>query len=267
MPDHVVEVFSAANVVEAHSVRARLEEAGIATQIVGESLGNAAGWLPFGDIAPRIWVRQADEALAREVIAEYLGEAREEAAEPDDDDLPDGAEEPVEGREPVEAETPVEPEEPIKVGEQGPGGAERPAVRVNWVAMVGVACIAAGILHSAYRWIALGKYSARTEGVLVRVEWAGMKVEPELGGGDLPIWPKKTEIRAMFDLRYSYVVGGRQYRTNVKNRDEVAEQATIHYDPAHPADCLVGPIMPPWVSLAFGGLLGAGLLFVAYRFR
>jgi len=251
MPDdRIVEVFSAANVVEAHSVRARLEEAGIEAQIVGEFLGNAAGWLPASDTAPRIWVRHADEARAREVIAEYLSEARQEAAEPE------------------EAELPAEAEEPVKDGKQGSGGAERPAVRANWVAVVGVACIVAGVLHSAYRWITVGKYTGETEGVLVRSEWDGLKVEPRPGARDLPIsFLRKDRIRTLFDLRYAYVVGGTEYRAEVKNRDRVVDRVTIHYDPAHPADCLVGPLVPPWLSLVFGGLLGAGLLFVAYRFR
>ena len=256
MPDdRIVEVFSAANVVEAHSLLARLEEAGIAAQVVGESLGNAAGWLPASDTAPRIWVRQADEARAREVIAEHLSEAREQAAEPEDTELSE------------EAEEPVEAEEPLKDGGQESGGAERPAVRANWVAVVGVACIVAGVLHSAYRWIAIGRYSAETEGVLVRSELAGMKVESQPGARDLPIFPQKDEVRALYDLRYAYVVGDREYRAEVKKRDRVEDRVTIHYDPAHPADCLVGPLVPPWLSLVFGGLLGGGLLFVAYRFR
>jgi hypothetical protein len=59
--DHVVDVYSAANGLEAHGLCAVLEERGIHTQVVGESLGTAAGSLPLGEAtAPRIWVREGD---------------------------------------------------------------------------------------------------------------------------------------------------------------------------------------------------------------
>ena len=41
--DRIVEVYSAANGLEAHGLRAILEERGIRAKVVGESLGSAAG--------------------------------------------------------------------------------------------------------------------------------------------------------------------------------------------------------------------------------
>jgi hypothetical protein len=68
--DRIVELCSAANIAEAHVPCAALEAAGIRAQVVGEMLGNAAGWLPVGEtIAPRIWVRQVDLQRAGEVCA------------------------------------------------------------------------------------------------------------------------------------------------------------------------------------------------------
>jgi membrane protease YdiL (CAAX protease family) len=67
--DRLVVVYSAANDVEAHGLRAVLEERGIRAQVVGESLGNAVGRLPFGEAtAPRIQVREGDTGRAREII-------------------------------------------------------------------------------------------------------------------------------------------------------------------------------------------------------
>jgi predicted RNA-binding Zn-ribbon protein involved in translation (DUF1610 family) len=69
--DHVVEVYSAANGVEAHGLRAVLEEKHIRAEVVGESLGSAAGRLPLGQATtPRIWVREGDAGRAREIIEE-----------------------------------------------------------------------------------------------------------------------------------------------------------------------------------------------------
>ena len=69
--DRVVEVYSAANSIEAHGLRAILEERGIRVQVVGEFLGNAAGHLlPEHATAPRIWVREGDAGRVREIIEE-----------------------------------------------------------------------------------------------------------------------------------------------------------------------------------------------------
>ncbi len=69
--DRVVEVYSAANGLEAHSLRMILEERGIRAEVVGEELQTGAGDLPLGQtLAPRIWVREGDAGRAREIIAE-----------------------------------------------------------------------------------------------------------------------------------------------------------------------------------------------------
>ena len=83
--DRIVEVYSAGNGVEAHGLCAVLEERGIRAEVVGESLGNAAGKLPFGQaIAPRIWVREGDAGRAREIIEECTSRRRQESGNPFD---------------------------------------------------------------------------------------------------------------------------------------------------------------------------------------
>jgi hypothetical protein len=62
---HFVEVYTAANVLNAHTVQSALLEAGIEAVIDGEPLQNAMGGLQ-GETAPRVLVHetQADEARA-----------------------------------------------------------------------------------------------------------------------------------------------------------------------------------------------------------
>jgi len=77
--DRVVEVYSAANGVEAHGLRAVLEERRIRTEVVGETLRTAAGDLPLGQsLAPRIWVREGDARRAREIIEQLTSQSSPE---------------------------------------------------------------------------------------------------------------------------------------------------------------------------------------------
>lgn len=67
--EDIVEVYSAADLGEAYFLRDRLEEAGIAARVVGDTL---TGMIPLGEeTAPRVWVFRRDETRAREFIAEY----------------------------------------------------------------------------------------------------------------------------------------------------------------------------------------------------
>jgi hypothetical protein len=88
--DRIVEVYSAANGFEAHALCTALEDKGIRTQVVGESLAIAAGDLPPGfAIAPKIWVREGDSGRAREIIEDCTSQPRQERSEPGDDDEQD----------------------------------------------------------------------------------------------------------------------------------------------------------------------------------
>src|SRR5262245_59743421 len=71
-PPDVVEVYSAANALEAHFLKNELESAGISAPVVGHVLGAAGGGLPLGEsTSPRIWVQHADEPRARQWIEEW----------------------------------------------------------------------------------------------------------------------------------------------------------------------------------------------------
>ena len=68
----VVEVYSAANLPEAHQVKNLLQDEGIQARVVGEALQTGAGELPIGwTTAPRLWVAQADCERARQIIDEW----------------------------------------------------------------------------------------------------------------------------------------------------------------------------------------------------
>jgi hypothetical protein len=84
-----VEVYSARHAAEAHWVRARLEEAGIAACVVGEALQGALGDIPFEAAAPRVWVRRSDAAPARSLIAQYEDELRHGDGQPSQAEIRD----------------------------------------------------------------------------------------------------------------------------------------------------------------------------------
>ena len=65
------EVYSAADIHEAHFIKTALEEAGIEARVVGNHLQNAVGELPAVAIAPRIWVNAENFDEARKVISDY----------------------------------------------------------------------------------------------------------------------------------------------------------------------------------------------------
>lgn len=82
-----VEVYRAANALQAHLLQATLIDAGIRSQIVGELRQGGLGDLPLGWSIPRILVDADDEAAARELIVDW--EAQAGTASPDDDVLPE----------------------------------------------------------------------------------------------------------------------------------------------------------------------------------
>jgi rubrerythrin len=67
--DDLVEVYSAADLTEAYFLRDLLENGGIATRVVGDTL---TGMIPPGaETAPRLWVFRADEERAREIVDDF----------------------------------------------------------------------------------------------------------------------------------------------------------------------------------------------------
>lgn len=79
--DDIVDIYSAADLTEAYFLRDMLEQAGIATRVVGDTL---TGMLPPGEeTAPRLWVFRGDEARARTLLEQF--EKQHQRPHPDDD--------------------------------------------------------------------------------------------------------------------------------------------------------------------------------------
>jgi hypothetical protein len=65
----IVELCSAANVIEAYAIRNLLEASGIRSRVVGDFLNNAFGAVPFGEVtSPRVWVREEDLERAQQIV-------------------------------------------------------------------------------------------------------------------------------------------------------------------------------------------------------
>ena len=80
--DHIIEVYMAANPIEAHTIRGALEAEGITARVVGDVLESGSGLPPGPDTEPRVWVRQQDEAAARKIIEEWEAKERGESTTP-----------------------------------------------------------------------------------------------------------------------------------------------------------------------------------------
>jgi hypothetical protein len=73
----IVEIYSAANSIEAYAMANALKAAGVKARVVGDMLGTAAGGLAVGEpIAPRVWIRRQDEAHARGLLKQWKVDAK-----------------------------------------------------------------------------------------------------------------------------------------------------------------------------------------------
>jgi hypothetical protein len=76
------EVYSAANVTEAHLLRDALEEAGIEAMVVGDELFGAIGSVPGISGAPKLMVKAEDYEPARKIVTEHELANRKTTAPP-----------------------------------------------------------------------------------------------------------------------------------------------------------------------------------------
>ncbi|KXF82685.1 putative signal transducing protein [Enterovibrio coralii] len=67
----LVQVYSASNSLEAHSLKGMLESEGIEVILKGESLSSATGELPADVMAVTLWVASEREAVARKALDTY----------------------------------------------------------------------------------------------------------------------------------------------------------------------------------------------------
>jgi hypothetical protein len=77
-------IYHAANIIDAHLVKAALEEAGIAAFVAGEYLTGGMGQLPVSDLV-RVMVGD-DDALAADAIAGQVDAQLNDRPNPCDDE-------------------------------------------------------------------------------------------------------------------------------------------------------------------------------------
>ena len=77
-------IYQAAHGVDAHMVRALLEQAGIPAQVRGEYLQGALGELPVNGMVT-VWVPEPDAARARELVRDWEQSGPESSGIADDD--------------------------------------------------------------------------------------------------------------------------------------------------------------------------------------
>lgn len=90
---HIIEVYTAANEVDAGAVRAALDDAGIKSRLVGDIVSHTFS-IPIGIGAPKIVVREEDVAAARRIIEQLQDQMGDDyddpnaKTEPSTSDLP-----------------------------------------------------------------------------------------------------------------------------------------------------------------------------------
>jgi hypothetical protein len=249
--DRVVEVFSAANVFEANRLCALLEEEGIRAKVVGDMLGNAAGWLPPRETAPRVWVRQQDESRARQIIDAWGHEAYSDASSVDESD---GGE---------DEETPEARTDGLSTGDQSV------TLAGKILATAGIGCILFGIATATQCWRVAGELSGTAAAILTdRGYYPRFEYDFEPGRSDLPVRLQPVMgVRLVRTSEYTYVVQGESYVVCREGLHEPPHDLTIRYNPRHPAEYRVGPLTPPWLPLVLGSSFGLFLILVGYKFR
>ncbi len=248
--DRIVEVYSAAHIIEAQELCTILEDKGIQSRIVGEQLGNAAGCLPLGEtLAPRIWVREGDAIQAREIIEEWTKEPHQEWSWPVADEEPNDVE-----------EQPEEKDAPAASG-----------VRFRWLSqaflMAGVASILIGAVWAWHGWMTMRKYQGTAEGVLVGYQPHLESYIPSRADDNLPGVRRRPTLAIRYDLQYEFVVGGKTYHAVVYDGYIDDGRLPIHYDPCNPEEHIVGPRAQPWIVLVSMLGTGAVLSLIGLYFR
>ncbi|WP_407331716.1 DUF2007 domain-containing protein [Enterovibrio sp. 27052020O] len=70
-----IQVYSASNSLEAHSLKGMLESMGMDVMLKGDSLASATGELPADVVAVTLWVDVAREEKARTALQQYEAQA------------------------------------------------------------------------------------------------------------------------------------------------------------------------------------------------
>jgi len=254
--DRIVELCSAANSAEAHALCAALEDAGIRAQVVGEMLGNAAGWLPLGQpIAPRIWVRQADLEQAQEAWAALQEEQGVAPGVSQDEETDD--------------------EKVFAVSDEA--GNTQPAAQdetgaplaVNSLGVLGFAIVCGSVLYAYVCLADEASYSERTKAALTGWEMHFSRKVTLSPRRELPVFGlwRMFEFSWSYDAHYTYLANGDEYSAILTDQISPPPAITVRYDPRGPAVHRVGAVNPGWLVLYLGVGAGLSFIFVGYQLR
>ncbi len=250
--ERIVELCSAANIVEAEDICIVLADEDIPARVVGNLLGNAAGCLPLGETtAPRVWVRQSDAARAREVLVRRLAEQKSNAA--DVGQIANLSYERPEWEEAEQEEEPLPSDVRFRFLSQG-------------FYIIGAICVLAGIFWAWHNRLILAEYPATADGRWIGNTFVGVEGISVPGDDNLPI-PRVREAIDIFRPEYVYIVDGKRYQALGEVAAISPGRVLIRYKPDRPYEHVVGPIAPPGLILVFAVVIGSFLMFVGFKFR
>jgi hypothetical protein len=73
----IVEIYSAANSIEAYAMANALKAAGVKARVVNEFVQMGVGLFPQTQpVTPRVWIRREDEAHARGLLKQWKVDAK-----------------------------------------------------------------------------------------------------------------------------------------------------------------------------------------------
>jgi hypothetical protein len=239
---NIVEIYSAANSIEAYAMANVLKAAGIKARVANEFVQMGVGLLPLTQpITPRVWVRKGDEARARELLQKYEARAKNTPMEPESPE--------TEIEEPSSYETAEVLEEP----ESFPVAGRTPGFIGPLLVMGGIACICIGLFYAFQNHRLLSYYLETAQGQYIKYNFAADKSRQS----GTPIWY----------LTYAYKVDGVQHTVVIERSKFPGEYITVRYNLNDPADGYADPILHPALCLVLGGVFGGFALFLAYQFR
>lgn len=239
--DKIVEVYAAADSVEAERLRELLEEEGIPATVVGDEINHLAGSMSFGGVAsPRIWVHEQDKEKAAELIQEWLDES---AAGTDDADFD-------------QAEQQSELNAASDSDEEG-------------TSAEGISALGKLLIVFGLGFVLTGAYYARSNQQLAATfagdaEAVRVAVFPLAQG--MP--PGQEQAPRTFDAYYEYRVNGEAYEarlTNLWSEANAPATLSVHFKPGNPHEHWIGSLPSPWLPLVFGTFFGVLVMFIVYR--
>jgi hypothetical protein len=232
--ENIVEIYSAANSVEAYAVVNALETAGIKAHVVGDFLENAFAGLQLGPTkAQSVWVLKQDEARARELLEKF----KTEAASPPDDSKSSES----------EIDQSIS-EETTETAEQPPAGAQwRQGFISPLLVLFGVASISLGLYYAYENGRLLTVYSESAQAHFVEYKY--------------------DSLRKIGYSWFAYKVQNNLHHVAIPGKNSPGAEITIRYNPQHPAESYTAPILQPVWCAVIGIVIGGFALFLAFQFR